>query len=364
VVAVDLNDSNFGGRGSGKSYGKSRNTGGGKGKGKSKGKGGGKSKGKSNGKGAGHPLPGARRFVFGRRSPSENTSSASTTAKSTTSGSTAQHGPRFKRYRLPTSGIKEVPDDANMVMDVPTEITPVPGDFNRYEEINFVSQEVGWAIMDSGATRTVCGEAIWDKLNSYLTMRGMEAEISKDPRDFRFGDGVTVCSQFCARTPVCVGKVWRDLVIHVLPGHTPLLLARPDLENWNVMVNYGKKLVYVDGVEIKLIMSPNGHYMINIFDDLNNILHAEDLYYKATVSDETEVYLDTVISDDISDEELDLEVDVDEHIIDEVIFGVVEKSKIHQRTLKFWEVYVDDEGNLVRYLRQTYPDVEAQFSLP
>lgn len=115
-------------------------------------------------------------------------------------------------------------------MDAPTEITPVPGDFNRNEEINFVSQEVGWAIKDSGATRTVCGEAVWDKLNSYLTMRGMEAEISTDPRDFRFGDGVTVRSQFCARTPVCVGKVWRDLVIHVLPGHTPLLLARPDLE--------------------------------------------------------------------------------------------------------------------------------------
>ena len=36
MVAVDLNDNNFGGRGSGKSYGKSRNTGGGKGKGKSR----------------------------------------------------------------------------------------------------------------------------------------------------------------------------------------------------------------------------------------------------------------------------------------------------------------------------------------
>ena len=33
------------------------------------------------------------------------------------------------------------------------------------------------------ATRTVCGEAIWDKLNGYLNMRGMEAEITKDPRD-------------------------------------------------------------------------------------------------------------------------------------------------------------------------------------
>jgi hypothetical protein len=71
------------------------------------------------------------------------------------------------------------------------------------------------------------------------------------------------------------------------------------------MVNYGKKLVYVDGVKINPLISTNGHYMINIFDDLNNILHVKDLYYKLTVSDETEVYLDTVISDDISDEELD-----------------------------------------------------------
>ena len=26
----------------------------------------------------------------------------------------------------------------------------------------------------------------------------------------------------------CVGKTWRQLIVHVLPGHTPLLLARPD----------------------------------------------------------------------------------------------------------------------------------------
>ena len=59
-----------------------------------------------------------------------------------------------------------------------------------------------------------------------------------------------------------------------------------------------------------------------------------------------------------------LEADVDEDMIDEMISGVVGKSKIHQRTLKFWEVYVD-EGNLGRYIRHNYPDVEvSQFSLP
>ena len=114
VVAIDMND-NYG-KGGGKSYGKGRNSGGGgKSKGKSKGKGGGKSKGKGSGKSFNQPLPGARRFVFGRKSPSEGgstTSTTSTTARSTTSGSTSQHGPRFKRYRLPASGIKEVPDEA------------------------------------------------------------------------------------------------------------------------------------------------------------------------------------------------------------------------------------------------------------
>ena len=365
VVALDMGEGNNN-RGSGKAYGKGRKgSSGGRAKSKSKGKGGGKNKGKGSGGKSSQPLPGARRFVFGRRSNSDSGSTASTTAKSTTSGSTAQHGPRFKRYRLPTSEIKEVPDDANMVEDnVPTEITPVPGDFHQHEQIHFISHEVGWAIMDSGATRTVCGEATWDKIVGYLNMRGMEPTINRDPRDFRFGDGVTVRSQFSARTPVCVGKTWRELTIHVLPGHTPLLLARPDLEAWNVMVNYGKKLVYVDGTEIKPVFTTNGHYMINIFDDLQNILNVEDLEQKDVNAAGEEVFLDTVITDDISDEELDLEVDVDEEIIEEMVFRVVDKSKISQRVLKFWEVYVD-EGNLGKYLRKNYPDVEVrQFTLP
>ena len=194
--------------------------------------------------------------------------------------------------------------------------------------------------MDSGATRTVCGEAIWDKLNGYLNMRGMEmeAEITKDPRDFRFGDGVTVRSHFCARTPVCVGKVWRDLVIHVLPGHTPLLLARPDLEKWNVMVNYGKKMVYVDGIEIKPIISPNGHYMINIYDDLNNILQVEDLYYKSAVSDKTGPRCFWTRWFPMTSLTLSWTWKSTSTMTWSTtwcIYGVVEKSRIHQRTLRF-----------------------------
>ena len=97
VVALDMGNNNSKGGGKGKGSGK------GKGKGKQKGKGGGKSKGKSSGKG----YPGTKKYVFGRRGRNGE--------DPTTSGSTAQHGPRYQRYRLPANGIKEVPDEVNMV---------------------------------------------------------------------------------------------------------------------------------------------------------------------------------------------------------------------------------------------------------
>ena len=91
VVAIDMSEG-------GQSKGRGKSSG----KGKSKGKGHGKSGG-GKGKGAGnHPLPGARHFVFGRRGRTDTASATSTqskpTGKSTASGSTAQHGPRSKRY--------------------------------------------------------------------------------------------------------------------------------------------------------------------------------------------------------------------------------------------------------------------------
>ena len=110
VFAVDMgmNGNDKGGR-----------KGGGKGKGKSKG---GKSGGASKGKGKStFVLPGTNRFAFGRRGQGRgdgSSTTSSTTARSTTSSSTASHGPRFKRYRLPASGIKEVPEDVNTPMPI------------------------------------------------------------------------------------------------------------------------------------------------------------------------------------------------------------------------------------------------------
>ena len=226
------------------------------------------------------------------------------------------------------------------------EVNQIPIDYKIHESITFVSQAVGWAIMDSGATRTVCGEANWNKIVEWLNLRDMEPNIDKETKDFRFGDGAMVRSLFRAIIPVCVGKTWRQLAVHVLPGYTPLLLARPDLEDWQVVVDYGKKSVMVGEVPVKPAFTSNGHYMINIYDDLEDVLSFDELH-NIDVSQET--FLDSVITDDVSDFEADLDVEVSEQEAEEFVFTAVMKSQQHERKLKFWEVYVD-EGNLSKYL--------------
>lgn len=96
----------------------SKGEGGSKGSGKGKGKSG-KGKGKSKGKGSGGFMrrPFNRRPMSGLRKPSASAITNNINDKSTLSGSTAQHGPRFKRYRSQVQGIKEVPEEITMVED-------------------------------------------------------------------------------------------------------------------------------------------------------------------------------------------------------------------------------------------------------
>ena len=215
--------------------------------------------------------------------------------------------------------------------------------------------------MDSGATRTVCGEAGWNRIVEYLNLRNMQAEIDKETKDFRFGDGAMVRSLFRAIIPVCVGKTWRQLSVHVLPGHTPLLLARPDLESWQVVVDYGRRTVMIGDVHVKPAFTANGHYMINIYDDLEDVLSFDELH---NIDVTAETFVDSVITAEVPDFKADLEVEVSEKEAEEFVFAASMKSQQHERKLKFWEVYVD-EGNLSKYLQRAYHDVEVrQFSLP
>ena len=117
--------------------------------------------------------PTTRRPMAGLRRPGGGTSSTSSSTtntdfRSTLCGSMASHGPRFKRCRLQSGGVKEVPE-ANVAM--------VEEEVIHIEECYYMSNEIGTAIVDSGATRTIVGEEIWKSWLEDVVKHGQSLQV-------------------------------------------------------------------------------------------------------------------------------------------------------------------------------------------
>ena len=245
------------------SKGKGKKGGGKNGKGK---KGGGKSSGKRGTYGRGGGGKGAS-------PPSSSAPAASATAppstpmfpKSTTSGSTQQHGPRFKRMR---NGAFANNDDGFMVQDWFqdqrfTDIATVP-----LEEVNNV--EAGDGIADCGATRPVIGEEVWHQWVEILRASGLDqmVEYNKVDRTFKYGNGQVLPSSYEVRVPVKVFGQDRFITISVVPGNAPLLIARTALEEWGLIIDFrNHRAMLADNVEmgwIPMRQSGRGHLMLEL----------------------------------------------------------------------------------------------------
>ena len=352
---------------------------GGKGKGKSGGKG--KSKGKGKGGGFMRRTPFHRRPMSGlRRPPSSPSTTTSIGDKSTLTGSTSQHGPRFKRYRSQAAGVKEVPEEITMVEETNvTETTEVA----TYEQVTdeqcfFAVAERGKAIVDSGATRTIVGEENWHRwLEAYGNDQTKPVILQNKVRHFKFGGGETLRSDYEVEFTAIVHGQALPVTASVVPGSTPFLLARPTLEQWGVVHDYKENRMKIgDSDWITPERNERGHFILDLMM-YEDTYHIEEIYYQMDEGEQLGVDDDAKLLEegpfDAWDIEPSMEVDVSDKdkmketeevmMADDLAERIAERLR-SEKKLKFFEVYVD-KGNLAVHLAKKNPDVESStFSLP
>ena len=269
VVAIPPDD-NGGGRSSWKG-------GGGKSKGKGKNKS--KNKGKGKGKGASSGFRKTfdnRRPMSGLRRPTTLSSSTGSaeSPKSTLTGSNASHGPRFKRYRVQASGLKEVPEEGNMVEELDYSFETVTV---TEEHCLFTTLEPGKAIVDSGATRTIAGEDVWKQWLEHLNP--VDVKVVPTKRDFRFGGGEILRSHYEVHFPVKVNDQSLPLVVSIVPGRTPFLLSRPTLEAWKAKHDFASgRMQVMDGEWFTPERGHRGHYVFNLLGKYDTVHVVEEIY--------------------------------------------------------------------------------------
>ena len=130
---------------------------------------------------------------------------------------------------------------------------------------SFVSECLGFALLDSGCPTTVCG-SLWLKvyIDSLSTKQKQFIEVSKCHKKYKFGNGKEVQAVETVKIPVFFGKVKSVLTIDVIPVLLPLLLSKSSLQKGNAEINFKNNTLTILGQKLPLHETRSGHLLVSL----------------------------------------------------------------------------------------------------
>lgn len=119
------------------------------------------------------------------------------------------------------------------------------------------------ALLDSGCSKTVCGDVWLENYKSGLSSFDrtcVDEEVSSST--FRFGDGVSERSLKRVRMPCYIGGKRSMIETDVVRCNIPLLLSKQSMKKGNMMLDFGNDTLSVCNEVINLANSSSGHYLL------------------------------------------------------------------------------------------------------
>ena len=153
-------------------------------------------------------------------------------------------------------------------------------DDNDDSLIYLMGETVNKALLDTGASSTVCGKKWLNVFEESLTPQERD-EIQTIPceKSFRFGDGDSVVANLKKRLPISMCGQEITLDVHVVDNDVPLLLSRETMKNMKMKIDNEHDKIYALGGESDLIITKTGHMVIPIArcDEKPNISNTSNL---------------------------------------------------------------------------------------
>ena len=182
-----------------------------------------------------------------------------------------QAGHRAKN--CPASGdrkrkIETEDSDVKMVEDVPTET-----------EILSAADDQGGddlAIQDGGAASVLGSYVYIKKYLTHLTNMGVnigvEVEVYECNKGFRYGNSQKEVTNRCVLVPTYIGGTKRKVLIYVIGGDTRILVGRPLMKKFGMVVDFeNDKVLYRGGAWHDIEIGPKGEHTIRLAADIGEL---------------------------------------------------------------------------------------------
>ena len=130
---------------------------------------------------------------------------------------------------------------------------------------DFLSETFNAAVLDSGCSKTVCGEE-W--FNSYMNSLKKEdvdkIEEKQSASQFRFGNGNAFKSIKKVTVPAKIGSKNIQIETDVIKTDIPMLLSKSSMKTANAKIDFLTDKVEMLGEQIDLKFTSSGHYVIDL----------------------------------------------------------------------------------------------------
>ena len=129
----------------------------------------------------------------------------------------------------------------------------------------FLGETLSSAVLDSGASSTVCGTK-WYKcfLETLTDAQKKKIVKNKGVRTFKFGDGNKLNSLYRVILPCVIADIGVSIITDVMDSDIPLLLSKDAMKRAGTCLNFEDDTVMMLKKKIPLSCTSSGHYYIPI----------------------------------------------------------------------------------------------------
>ena len=157
--------------------------------------------------------------------------------------------------------------DVKMVEDVPTDSVLSAADDQGGDDL---------AIQDGGAASVLGSYVYIKKYLTHLTNMGVnigvEVEVYECNKGFRYGNSQKEVTNRCVLVPTYIGGAKRKVLIYVIGGDTRILVGRPLMKKFGMVVDFeNDKVLYRGGAWHDIEIGPKGEHTIRLAADIGEL---------------------------------------------------------------------------------------------
>ena len=136
----------------------------------------------------------------------------------------------------------------------------------------FLGETLNMAVLDSGCTKTVCGEE-WLRcyIDTLSEIKQKEILSVKSNTEFKFGDGKSVLSERCVSMPCKIAGKRVIIETDVVKSEIPLLLSKNSMKKANTRIDFANDKVNIFGKDIDLQFTSSGHDAVTLSDSCKDL---------------------------------------------------------------------------------------------